>query len=509
MNINREEISKLAGFVGAAMALAGYFRHLIQEMWGWFNISLVAVGGVLFLLSLVLNFGAIKAFFSGRGGRLGANTALLTVGVIGLLAVANFLGYRHHKRFDLTAEGLYSISDQTKKIVGALQKDVKVLRFDKNEDPQLADLMAEYKYVSKRISYERIDPQQKLEVARQYKDKLQGPGDILVICGDRSERAQGATEQDITNAILKVTRDTLKTVCFTEGHGEKDLAGTDGQGYATIDKRLKNENYTIKSVSLVKDGQVPAECSVLIVAGPKQPFFPPEAAGVGKYLDAGGKAMFLLDPETETGLDDVLKTWNVEVTDNLALDFSVVSQLFGGGPGYLLVSNYGQSPITRGLTGQRTIFPMARALKISSGGTGGANTTSLLTTSEQSFAKTGGVKSGQEVQFEEGKDIKGPLTLGVTGTRNVGGKEARLVAIGDSDFAVNGFARFQLNYDLFLNSVGWLAQEEDLISIRAKTATNRSVMMSESQQRTFFWGCVLILPLLVLGAGAYIWWKRR
>src|SRR5262245_30828069 len=153
MNINRKELSNFAGFVGAALIIAGFVRQLFQGAWGWFNLTLLILGGVLFLASIVLNIGAIITFFSGRSGKLGANTVAISVAVIAILGVLNFVGYRHHKRFDLTSEGLYTVSDQTKKILGNLQKDVKVMRFDKDnpEAQKLNDLMSEFKYYSNRI----------------------------------------------------------------------------------------------------------------------------------------------------------------------------------------------------------------------------------------------------------------------------------------------------------------------------------------------------------------------
>src|SRR5262245_39608128 len=116
MNTNRQEISKLAGIVGPALALAGYIFYSREQVWKWHIIAMVVGGLVLLLASIVLNFGAIVAFFRGRQGKLGANTVALSVAVIAIIGVLNFLGYRHHKRFDLTAEGLYTLSDQTKKI---------------------------------------------------------------------------------------------------------------------------------------------------------------------------------------------------------------------------------------------------------------------------------------------------------------------------------------------------------------------------------------------------------
>jgi ABC-type uncharacterized transport system involved in gliding motility auxiliary subunit len=511
MKIDRQEIYRMAGFVGVAMTLAGYFRYLIQGVLvgegfiGKLTPALLVVGPVLIAVSVAFNFGAIVGVFRRRQGKLGANTVILSVAVLALVVAANYLGFRHHKRFDLTAEGLYSISAQTKKVVANLPKDVKVIYFNKEENQQLSDIMKEYKYAGGRLAYERIDPNQRPEMARQY--KVRRMGDIVVAGGDRNEIISDTSEQAITNAILKVTREKLKTVCFAEGHGEKSLSDKDNSGYSTVEQRLKDENYQLKTVLLAKEQQVPSECAALVVAGPKQPVTPPEAAMIGKYLDGGGKAMLLLDTETDPQLDEVLKKWNIQAADNIVLDVSGMGQMFGTGPEYPLVSDYGSHAITKDFGRTMSIFPLARAIKVTGGA--GANATPLLTTSENSYAKDK-ITPGQQIKYEPGKDQKGPLTIGAAASKGLGGKkEARLVVIGDSDFASNGVLKFQRNADLFLNSVNWLAEEEDLISIRPKSATNRSVTMSESQQRTFFWLSVLFMPLAVIGSGIYIWWKRR
>src|SRR5882672_1601434 len=246
MKIDRQEIYRLSGFIGVAMILAGYFRYLIQGVLvgegiaGKLTPAMLVVGLVLIAVSVVFNFRAIVGFFGRRQGRLGANTVILSVAVLGLVVVANFLGYRHHKRFDLTAEGLYSISAQTKKVVANLPKDVKVIYFNKEENQQFSDLMSEYKYAGPRLTYERIDPNQRPELARQY--KVRHMGDIVVAAGERNETIGDASEQAVTNAILKVTRDKLKTICFVEGHGEKSLSDTQPSGYSTVEQRLKDEN---------------------------------------------------------------------------------------------------------------------------------------------------------------------------------------------------------------------------------------------------------------------------
>lgn len=505
MNNKLQEYSRLSGFVGAAMTISGLVRQNIEGVWGWMNITLVAAGAVLLISALAINFGDLVSFFRGRSGKAGANLGGLLIAFIAILGLLNYLGYRYHKRFDLTPEGLYTLSDQSKKILSGLQKDVRVIKFDKVEDQVLSDQMIVFKNQTQRLKYERIDPQQKPEVARQF--SVQRMGETVIVSGERVERPQATSEQDLINAIMKVTRDQLKTICFVSGHGERDIADADAEGYQAIDKALQNENYQTRSINLVTENQVPADCSVIALSGPKTALFPQEVNLIGKFLDEGGKALIQIDPDTDPGVTDILKSWNIDLSKDTVIDVSGVGRLFGTGPAVPLVGEYGDHPITRDMKRTATFFPLARSVKKLAGESGGLTQVELLKTSERSWGET--ALQGQDAKFDEGQDNQGPLTLGITSTKKIGEKEARLVVIGDSDFANNNYVRLAGNGDLFLNTINWLAQEEDLISIRPKSATNRSVTMTESQQRTFFLLVVLIMPLAVIGMGAYVWWKRR
>ena len=506
MKVNRKELFKWAGYLGAALLVVGYLIYSVQETMSTLNKALLIAGAALLALGVGFNFGEIRQSFGRRSTRLGANTAVLTIAVLAILAILNFLGFRHHKRWDVTSEKLYSLSDQTRKIVSELQEDVKIIKFDKQDDLELKDRMEEYRNLSSRITYERIDPQEKPEIAKQY--NISRMGETIVAAGDRVERPQETSEQALTNAIIKATRDTLKKICFVEGHGEKRLSSTnEAEGYGLMDQLLKSENYETKTVNLVSANQVPSDCDVLVLAGPKQSLFPQEVSMIGKYLEEGGKVMMLLDPDVETNTADLLKTWNIELGNNTVLDVSGVGRLFGTGPGVPLAASYGSSPITKDFEGSMTFFPLTRSVTPAGSAGGGVSTIELLKTSEQSWAET--ELKGGEARFDEGKDKEGPITIGMTATKTVGDKEARLVVIGDSDFATNQFAQLQRNGDLFLNSVNWLAQDEDLISIRPKSPTNRSVTMTATQQNMLFWLTIVLMPAAVIGSGIYIWYKRR
>ncbi len=507
MKWNRNQWAEMLASIGAALLIGGYLRYAIQSELLVASKTLLIGGGVLLLAAIVLGFGGIVKFFSRRSSQLGTNTTILSLAVIVILVVLNFLGYRHHKRFDLTTEKLYTLSDQTKKIVGGLSEDVTVARFAKLPDAQLTDLMTEYRNVSPHVKFLNVDPTEKPEIAKEYGATRMG--DVIVAAGPRKQPLEqspegGFTEQDITSMILKVTRNSVKMVCFMTGHNEKSLTDEGATGYALVDQGLKKEGYNTDSVNLVSKDGIPSGCDVVVVAGPVQAYFAQEAAFVGKYLDAGGKALIEVDPETDPKLDDIFQAWNVNVGKNVVVDASGVGRLIGTGPETPLVVDYGDSPITKNLQGGMTFFQLARTVSIADKAKADPQAVELLKTSERSFTIP---KLVREVTFDP--KTAGPLSLGVAASRNSGDKSARLVVIGDSDFAENQWIGSQRNGDLFFNSIDWLAQDENLISVRPKSATSRRITLTESQMAGLQWFELFFLPGIVILVGISIWWKRR
>lgn len=510
----QEEWAEIIGSIGAAALIGGYFRYAMQGELLLFNKILLISGGVLLLAGIVLGYRGIIRFFSKRSSQLGTNTTVLTIAVVAILGALNYLGYQHHKRFDLTSEKLYTLSDQSKKIVGGLKQDVEVVRFAKDADIRLNDLMLEYKNLSAHFKYQTVDPQEKPEIAREYGAKRMG--DVIVSYGARKQTIEPSmggdvSEQDITSAILKVTTVKEKTVCFVTGHGEKSLADSGPHGYSRADEGLKKEEFKTDTVNLITSNGVPSDCDVLVVAGPTQAYFPQETDAISKYLDATGKALLEVDPLTEEkqaepNLDSIFQSWNINVGKNVVIDASGMGRLFGAGPEIPLVVDYGDSPITKNLERTMTFFPLARTVSIADKSKSDPEIIEILKTSPRSFTKA---KLAHEVIYDPKTDTMGPLSLGVAANRVTGSTNARLVVIGDSDFASNEAIGQTSNGDLFFNTVDWLAQDENLISIRPKSVANRSVTLTESQWAVLKWVNIIFLPGIVILSGILIWWKRR
>jgi len=494
---------------GAALLVAGCLRYSIQGSIERVSEILLIAGGVLFLAGIAFCFRAILRFFSKRSSQLGTNTAVLSIGVLAILVVINYLGFQYHKSFDLTTEKFYTLSDQTKKLVGDLKTDVNIVRFAKTPDATFDELLPEYHGLSSHLKYQTVDPQQKPDVAKDY--GAQTMGDVIVSSGDRKQSVEGAaegglTEENLTSAIIKVTQNEVKTACFITGHGEKSTADSGAHGYSTVSDGLKKEGYALKDVNLVQSNGVPSDCSLAVIAGPTKPYFPQEVDMVSKYLNAGGKALVMIDPDTDPKLGDILTAWNISMGNNIAIDASGIGRLLGAGPQIPLVTDYGDSPITKTLQRQMTFFPLARTVALADKSKTDPQGVELLKTSAQSFTTP---KLASQVKYDAKTDQIGPLSLGVAAS-GLNNAKARLVVIGNSEFAANSAVNGPGdNGDLFYNTVDWLAQQENQISIRPKSPTDRRISMTEAQSAALSWLDVLVIPGLIVISGLTIWWRRR
>lgn len=505
MKIIRNEFFKSISYAGAALAVAGWLRSAIEGVMTPLDMGLLIGGGALLVVAIAFNLGGIWAFLTRRSSRLGANTIVLSLAVLAILVGVNILVFRHDKRFDMTTEKLYSLSQQSRKIAAHLKRNVNFLYFDNQANSRLNELMGEYGTQNRRIRFRRIDPIAHPELAKQY--NVRSMGSMIAVSAGRTVHLKGKQEEDITNALIQISNTSVKTVCFVEGHGEKSLSATGADGYSTVKSELTKEDYKVRSVNLVTADGVPAACSVVVIAGPRQALFPQEATMVGKYLDGGGKLFLLADPMTHTGLSSVLASWNIKLGNNIVIDTSGVGRLFGTGPAVPLVHSYGSSPITEGFSGSMTFFPLAQTVGLVNSSKFTPQTEKLLQTSPQSFTTPKIV--GRTVSYDPKTDQKGPLTLGMTAEQKEKGKQARLVVIGNSEFATNRWVGLQRNGDLFYNAVGWLSQQSNMISIRPKSPLNSRVTMSEAERRTLTWFSLGVLPGLVVLAGIWMWWKRR
>jgi len=522
-----KRISNVFLYLGMAViagALAIRFGRPDKMQYG---VYLAWAGIACLVISAAANWQDIVGVFSKRQARYGTLTGVSVLVVLAILVGVNYVGKRQNKRWDLTANQQFSLSDQTKNLVSKLDSPLDVLVFAQEpEFPTYRDRMKEYEYLSKNVSVQYIDPDKKRELAQQ--NGVQQYGTIVFKYKDRTERTTTNTEQDVTNAIIKVVSGKQKKLYFTAGHGEKDMAASDRLGYNSINTALTHENYTVDKVVLAQLGKVPDDCDVLVIAGPKNDFLPGEIDAVKKYLDKPGKVFMLLDPPEKadsaplTNLIALAHDWGINVGNNVVVDVSGMGQLIGANESMPVAASYPSHPITERFS-VMTVYPLARSVVPVQGGVNGHNAQAIVETSDRSWGEADLAKlyAGKQIAPDDNKEnVKGPVAIAAAVSAPAGGADAkaapdapkpesRLVVFGDSDFASNSVLGAAGNRDLFMNSVGWLAQQENLISIRPKDPSDRRLTLTSAQQTNIIILTFIIIPAMIFGTGIYSWWRRR
>jgi ABC-type uncharacterized transport system involved in gliding motility auxiliary subunit len=435
--------------------------------------------------------------------RYGANASAMTLIFVVIMVFANILAVRYHRRFDLTQQKQFSISQQTTQILQKLTEPIEIIGFYNSQDAvmqaNLESRLKEYRATSPLISYRFVDPDRDPVTASA--ENITTYGTVVFKSGDRSQRINAIEEQDITGAILRVSATTKTQVRFITGHGERDSETTDATGLGDMKQLLSDDNFEVGTISLLVESTVPVENTVLVLADPQQPLQVAEENTIAQYLDNGGRLIVLSNTLSPAPLIDLMASWNLAWQNDIILD----EQSQVGNPVAPAVVDYPYSDITKDLNGQASVFNSVRSIKeLSETELDGYTIDTLLQSSDNSLAAT---------KFDSGKvetqesDEAGPLSFGYAIETP---KKARIVVVGDVDFVTNGFLKVsQANAPLFRNMVAWAAAQEELISVPSPEPVDRQVFLTESQANIIFYSCVVGLPLLFLATGVAVWWRRR
>ncbi len=466
-----------------------------------------------------------------RQMKYGGNTLAMVLACLGLLVAVNYLVSRQGKRWDLTKNQRYSLGDQSRKLLASLKEDVKVLYFQKSERmPEGRDRLKQFEQASPHVKVEFVDPIQKPVRAREY--EVTAVPTLVLERGAKREKISNDSEQDITNALIKVTRDAKKTVCFVSGQGEADIDDFSDRGYSQAKGVLGKTHYETRKLVLLQEGKIPADCTLAVVPGPQKDLLPAAVSVLREHVAKGGRLLLMVEPELKglgpfANLTGLLREWNVESAKDVVLDVSLQSQMAGTGPLTPLAAQYPYHEITKDFR-LATAFQTTRSLKAGTATNPSVRAQNLVETSEQSWAEAD-LALQEPVQFDAGKDTRGPISLAAVVTvqepepspspapspsptpaeDQPKKPEGRVVAVGDADFASNALLGFPGNQDFFVNSVAWLAADPDLISIRPREADDQRLFLTAEQLRLAFFISLLFLPGFFVLAGLWNWWRKR
>jgi ABC-type uncharacterized transport system involved in gliding motility auxiliary subunit len=533
------------GLVGIVFGLLNYLLALFGA-----GLDVVWIGGnlvtglALLGTAVALNLESLRERLSSgeakRAGKYGTSAVLSALLGLALIGMGAFLANRYSVRFDWSEDQVHSLSDQTRKVLAGLDEEVAVLAlYPALDTAPVRALLDRYAYESPSFVVEYADPNERPDLIERFQipEADLERGLVRVALGAEATLVNEPTEENITNAMVKLTRTGSKKVYFLDGHNERavdgeDAAGADGFGRAA--DALRNENYAVEPLLLAARGDVPDDADVVVVAGATRPLLGEEHAALGRYLSGGGALMVLIDPRANTDLVEPLRGWGVDVGDDVIVDRQLA--LFGRATTPFAGRYDPEHPITSEMR-DTTLFHVARSIRPAAGAPGigaeGDGTTNgsgefteLVFTSDDSWAER-----DLELFYADGRaelsgdDLAGPVSVAVAGRPGVvltpptseileegesaETAEPRLVVFGDADFASNELIEAYRNRDLFLNSVNWLLGDIEAISIRPRQSRASRFELSAAQFTTIRSLSIFVLPEAIGVAGVVVWWRRR
>jgi ABC-type uncharacterized transport system involved in gliding motility auxiliary subunit len=548
MEVKMDTIKKNLNYIGITLIFAAF---VVTRIWPYkktFPYILFAIGIVALAVYIYLNFSLLKEGLTRKAFLYSSNLLMIVLLVIGILVLINYIFSKYHHRFDFTEAKLHSLSDQSVTVLKNLENEVRIKSFFLEGNYQkntMQNLMDNYTYHTSKIKHEFIDPDKNPGLVKRY--EVTEDGTSIFESGDKESRITSSSEEDITNAIIKISREKKKTIYFLEGHGEGSIEELEDGGYSQAKAELEKLAYEVKKMSLALPDTFPDDVNLLIIPGPEKDLFPDEIEAIRNYLHKGGRVFFMVDPQTAPGLKPFLAEFGIKLEDDVIVD--TVSRLMGGDYFMPLVSEYEFHTITSKFR-YATFYPFARSVDITEETPEGVSTTVIAKTSSNSWSER--QLEEQQVTFNGENDVAGPISLAVVATIEYKKDEAeeapaeseetepksdaegekteseekkpeeadvtdeeqieqegRLAVFGDSEFVSNRYYYTSGNGNLFLNVAAWLTEEADLISIQPKTASPKTIQLTPSQGRMIFFVSLIILPLAVLVTGITIWARRR
>lgn len=523
--------SFVLAIVGAIALIAGIVIYLTIEEIRGFAISVLSIGALMLFLALVLSPRAVALFLVGRQGRYGSNVLVMSAAFFAIAILVNFLTFRNPARMDVTATRVFTLAPQTVQVLENLQSTIRANAFFVPNDSrqrfarqQAEDLLNEFSRRSEKFEFRFIDPELNPSLARRY-NVTQYPAVVFEdVERGTQQQATGFTEQRFLTAILSVTGIQQKRVYYLIGHKERDITrdlatgNVQDEGFDLAVEGMERDNYTVLPLNLQQVDRVPEDTAVLVIAGPRQEMSSTDRDKLIQYIKRGGRIVALLDPETPPSFVDLISRWGFKLGGYSIADAAssvggeMLTPLLQRANGQYTSSEVSGVQIADqvsvtfypGVTSIEPVIPledMPFSIQFKP----------LGMTTPASWLET----DVEHVNFEPDKEVPGPFVVAavVEASGTVDEKEthptAKFIIFGDSDFIKNNRINSFDNQDMFLNSVNWLAEDFNQISIRPKLYAFRELVVTSREREFIKWTSWLLPPSVMVLLGAIVWWRRR
>ena len=461
----------------------------------------------------------------------GSYTMVMSVIFIAVVIVINMIVSTipsKYSEIDISSQKLYSIGDETKKMLKDLEKDVTIYQIAQSgsEDENIANLLKKYEDESKHIKVEQKDPVVNPKFVSQYTSDDLSANSLIVVCGDRnkvidynnmyetsmdyqtySSQTTGFDgEGQITSAIGYVTSENLPVLYTVEGHGEKDMD-------SSVKEDIEKANMDIKSLNLLTEGTVPDDADCLFIDSPSTDFSSDEKDAIIEYLENGGKAMIFSDYTTEDmpNFDAILENYGVQRVDGVV--FEGDNQHYAMQMPYYLVPTINSTDASSetASAGYYVLVPYAQGIKQLEDVRDTVKIESILTTSDQAYSKTD--LNSNTIEKEDG-DVEGPFDLGVSITESLDDdKETQIVYYSTSNLMDSQTNQMVSggNEKLIMESLKWMTDTEESASVSIPSKSLEVSYLTITDYDAAFWKIctIALIPGIFLVIGFVVWIKRR
>lgn len=503
------KLSKIFLAMATVALLAFIVAKSLLGSWMPFYTILLTFVGLLVGAVVYLERRHLSDFFKMKTTKHGLNMGFMMLLVLALMVILNYIAVKRNKTWDFSQANVNTLSVQSSQVVKALKSDLKIYFFYKEgtqgvEENRRAfrELLKKYQDQSNKIRLEFVEVNQNPKLAEEF-GVNKGSGLAFVEYQGKRNRLEKVDEQEITQAIIKVTRERMKSVYFISGHGEFDPEDSqEASGLNMFKLLIENNSFSVKNWNLASQPDVPVDADSVLIIGPKQPFADYEISTLEKYLKSGGNLMLALESGKTLGLEKILSQIGIQA-DNQFIKSSYMNlgYIDGGTLGNIFSLN---SSITKVFANEKDIvrFGWPMGFKVDK---------KLENIQIEAFVKTDkNATAFPTPEIKKGQFPQGPflLALEVKGKYTGGDKDFQLIVFGDAEFLTNSMLYQNLNRDLALNATSQLAKEEGLISITPREMA-RTELMTTTAKMGGFYLFLFAVPFFMLSSTLFFWIRRR
>lgn len=440
-----------------------------------------------------------------------AHALLNLLFVLLLLGAASGLGYlamQHPIQRDVTYNASNSLEPGSVEVLRQLSGPVTITVYATEQDARLGDIrkiirdfLSLYQRYKPDIDLVFVDPEKETEKARDAQVRFNG--EMVIEYAGRSEHLTKINEQIVTGTLLRLAHTRDQTVMYLDGHGERKLDGIANYDLGSLfGAKLKQGGFHLGSLNLALAQEVPNNVSVLVITQPQLDLMPGEVDKLLRYVDHGGNLLWLVDAEPLHGLERLAEKLDLQLPPGIVIDPAAFEM--NAPATWSLGATYPPHAITHNFN-LTTAFPSARPLLWNENLDWQHHP--LVEAAARGWVSRN--KPQGKPSFDKQHDTPGPVVIAMALQRNINDRDQRIVVVGNGAFLSNSFAGNGGNVELGMNMVNWLAGEEHLITQQLHAARDSKLELSATQLKLISIGFLLVLPLLLAGAGVYIWRKRR